>query len=171
MKRFAAVPLLWSAWSRAQTVRGVTNKNAQTSSGNCSPNIVSSAAGPVTVKLVGSCNGVDPRLVRELTQSVQRFVAQFPKTIGNLNELLDKKNIEIAEKVREVEEWTRKYRELTQRLEEGQSADNELSKQTFYALRDGNLSRAEALLKNVMSKDEQYIDCTARKSLQSRFDL
>src|SRR5439155_20065564 len=111
-------------------------------------------------KLFGSCNGIDPRLVRELTNRMQRFLSEFPKTIVNLNELLDKKNVELAGKVREIEDWTKKYRELSQRLEE-QRGDDELGKQAGDALKEGNLGRAEALMKKLLAKEEKQIDRTA----------
>ena len=103
---------------------------------------------------------------------MQKFLAQFPKTIGNLNELLDKKNVEIAERVREVEDWTKKYGELSQRLEE-QPADDELSKQAGDALKEGNLSSAEALLKVLVAKEEKQVDRTARNhfNLAEVYDL
>ena len=84
MRRLAVVFFLLPAWSAAQTP-GVTGRSTQTSSGNCSPNIVGSGSGPVTVQFIGSCNGIDPTLVGKLTQSVQKFLVQFPKTISNLN--------------------------------------------------------------------------------------
>jgi hypothetical protein len=103
---------------------------------------------------------------------MQKFLAQFPKTIGNLNELLDKKNVELAEKVREVEDWTKKYGELSQRLEQ-QPADDELSKQAGDALKEGDLSRAEALLKELVAKEEKQVDRTARNhfNLAEVYDL
>ena len=171
MRHLAAVLFLLPAWSAAQTP-GVAGSPSQASTGNCSPNIVNSGSGPVTVQLIGSCNGIDPRLLRDLTQSMQKFLAQFPKTIGNLNELLDKKNVELAEKVREVEDWTKKYGELSQRLEE-QPADDELSRQAADALKEGNLNRAEALLKELLAKEEKQVDRTARNhfNLALAYDL
>src|SRR6266850_3141250 len=160
MRHLTAVLLLLPACYAAQPP-GTTGRNTQVSSGNCSPNIVGSGGGPVTVQFIGSCNSIDPRLSRELKQSIQKFLAQFPKTIGNLNELLDKKNVELAEKVREVEDWTRKYRELSQRLEE-QPAEDELSKQAGNALKEGKLSRAETLLRELLAKEEMQVDRTAR---------
>jgi WD40 repeat protein len=138
--------LLLPALRATQTAAGAANKHTQTSSGNCSPNLISSGSGRVTVQFIGSCNGLDARLVRELTQSMQMFLAQFPKTIGHLNELLDKKDIELTEKVREVEDWTRRYSELSQQLEK-QPADDKLHRQARDALMEGSLGRAEALIK------------------------
>jgi hypothetical protein len=168
MRHWATFLILLPGWSLAQS----TGRSSQTSSGSCSPNIVSSGAEPVTVQLIGSCNGIDPRVIRELSLRMQKFLAQFPKTIGNLNELLDKKNVELAEKVREVDAWTKKYRELSQRLEE-QLADDELSKGASDALKEGDLSRAEALLKDLLSKGERQIDSTARNhfSLAGVYEL
>src|SRR6266852_3408967 len=171
MRHLAAVLLLLPACIAAQTP-GVMGTNNQASNGNCSPNIVGSGSGPVNVQFIGSCSGIDPRLVRELTQSMQKFLAQFPKTIGNLNELLDKKNVELAQKVQEVKDWTKKYLDLNQRLEE-QPAEDELSKQAGNALKEGNLSRAEALLKELLAKEEKQVERTARNhfNLAEVYDL
>jgi hypothetical protein len=85
MRHLAAALLLLPAWSAAQT-------RQQTSSGNCSPNIVTSGSGPVTVKIIDSCNSLSPALRGELEQ----FLAQFPNTVSNLNELLHRKNKQVS---------------------------------------------------------------------------
>jgi tetratricopeptide (TPR) repeat protein len=165
VKRFTVILFLLPAYSVPQT-SGETNRPGQVSSGNCSPNIVNSGSGAISVQFTGSCNAVDPRLLMELTQNLQKFLAQFPKTIANLNELLDKKNVEIAAKAQEIETWTKKYSELSQRLEE-QPVDDKLAKEAADALKQGNLSRAEALLKQLLSREEGQVDIAAR----SHFNL
>jgi len=155
MRLIAAVLFLIPAWTVAQ-IPVAAGRTGQSSSGSCSPNIVASGNGPVTVHLIGSCNGIDPRLVRELTQNMQNFLAHFPKTIDNLNELLEKNKAELAEKVREVEDWTKKYRALSQRLQD-ERRDDELSKQANDALKGGHLERAEVLLKELLAKEEKQI--------------
>jgi tetratricopeptide (TPR) repeat protein len=65
----------------------------QTTEGWCSP-----AVGQTGGHVIITCQGVDP-------QALQR-----------LNELLDKKDLELQAKIREAEEWTHKYHELSHRL-------------------------------------------------------
>src|SRR5664279_5144429 len=65
----------------------------QKSSGWCSPNIAN-VVGKVTV----NCIGVDPRALKRL------------------NAELDRKNLQLAEKIREADEWTTKYKELEAQL-------------------------------------------------------
>jgi tetratricopeptide (TPR) repeat protein len=172
--RFVAALLLLPVWSLAHVaVAGRTN--SQVSTGNCSPNIVSSGSGSVTIQLLGSCSGVDPRMLSGLTQSLQKFLAQLPKTVGNLNDLLDKKNVELGQKKEEIEDWIRKYNELSHQLEQ-QPADDTLSKQAAEALRNGDFARAESLLKDLLAKEEKQVDLTARNQfnlaqlLELRFD-
>jgi len=42
---------------------GAATGTSQASTGNCSPNIVSSGSGPVTVQLIGSCAAVDSQVL------------------------------------------------------------------------------------------------------------
>ena len=160
MRRLTALLLLLPVCAAAQAP-AAAGKTGSVSSGGCSPNIVAGASGPATVRLVGVCKGVDPRLVKDLTATLQKFLAQFPKTIPNLNELLGRKNVELARKVREAEDWARRYSELSKRLEEAAGGD-ELSKQAAQSLKAGSLTRAEALLQQQLSKDQQQVDRTAR---------
>src|SRR5205823_536775 len=110
----------------------------QHSSGNCSPN-VHDVLGNVTIQFEGSgCGSLDPVAVRNLN----RFLADFPKTQRRLQELLDKKDIELSAKVKETEEWASKYRDLSERLQE-QPADDDLSRRAALLLRDNDLDGAE----------------------------
>ncbi len=143
--------LLLPAWLAAQ---GPPAKSTtQNSSGDCSPNIISNGSGPITVQLTGSCNTVDPHLLQQLTQNVQKFLAQFPKTIQNLNEILDRRDEVLSEKLGEVQEWTTKYAQLSRRLD-NLPANDELSKRASQALKEGELSRAEALMKELEAEEE-----------------
>ena len=139
---------------------------SQASAGNCSPNIVNNGSGTITVELPGSCGSVDPQVLAKLTESLQKFVGQFPKTISRLNELLDKKDVEIAQKTKEVQDWIDRFNELSNRLEQ-KSGDDELSRQAADALHSGDLLRAENLLKDLLAKEEKQVDLTA----QNQFNL
>jgi tetratricopeptide (TPR) repeat protein len=159
-----AILLILPVWAVAQPP-GAATTNTQTSSGSCSPTIVGSGNGPITVQLPGCA--VDPQSEKRLIGLVEKFFAQFPDarrnqaTIDNLNELLIVSKTELANKVQEVEEWTTKYRELSDRLAV-QPADDELSKQAADALKKGNLGRAESLLKDLLAKDEKQVERVAR---------
>src|SRR5215468_10204230 len=61
-----------------------------------------------------------------------------PKALARLNELLDKKDLELTDKIREAEEWARKYHELEQRLAtEGQ--ESPLAQQAQALIKEGKL--------------------------------
>src|ERR1700722_11330839 len=74
-------------------------KLVQKSSGWCSPNIAN-VMGNVTV----NCIGVDPRALQRL------------------NAELNRKNLQLTEKISEADEWTTRYKELEARL--GEAGDD-----------------------------------------------
>ncbi len=159
--RCATVGLLLPIWSMAQSQVTPTKTSIQTSAGNCSPNIVSNGSGPVTVRFDGLCDSVDPRVLRNLIQSVQAFAAEFPKTIRYLNELLDKKTDALSDQAKELQEWTEKYRELRNQLNERPS-DDLMSRHAADALQVGDLGLAERLLKELLLNEEKQIDLAAQ---------
>src|SRR5260370_30435370 len=87
----------------------------QKSSGWCSPNIAN-VVGNVTV----NCIGVDPRALKRL------------------NAELDLKNLQLADKIREAEQWTERYKELEALLTQP-SDDSVLSRQAEEYLHQGDL--------------------------------
>lgn len=86
MRLFLAFVLLWVVLPASAQV-------TQQTTGWCSP-AVAGTGGNVTVV----CQGVDP------------------KALARLQELLDKKDLELADKIKEADEWVTKYRELEARL-------------------------------------------------------
>ena len=106
----------------------------QRTTGWCSP-AVADTQGNVTIE----CYGVDPR------------------ALHRLNELLDKKDLELQEKLQEAEEWARKYRELEQRLA-AESKENELARQAEILLKAGRLEKAGAILDRLLESGEREID-------------
>src|ERR1017187_1206857 len=102
----------------------------QRSSGWCSPNIAN-VVGHVTV----NCVGVDPRALRRL------------------NEALNRKKLQLADKIREADEWTAKYKELETRLSEAPD-DVALSRQAEEYLREGDLEKAGAVLDRILGREE-----------------
>src|SRR5664280_932938 len=97
----------------------------QNSSGWCSPNIAN-VTGNVTV----NCIGVDPRALKRL------------------NEELNRKNLQLTEKIRQADEWTVRYKELEERLSEA-GDDSMLSHQAEEYLHEGELEKAGAVLDRV----------------------
>jgi len=100
----------------------------QTTARRCSPAV--GQANNVTIV----CQGVDP------------------KALARLNELLDKQDLELADKIGEAEAWAQKYHELEQRLAtEGQ--DNPLAQQAQALVKEGKLEEAEVLFKRLVDSD------------------
>jgi hypothetical protein len=77
--KLIALVLALSLWSLAQSPP-ISKTSSQLSNGNCSPNIVSNGNGPVTVQFNGQCSGVDTHVLNELTRSLQKFLADYPRT-------------------------------------------------------------------------------------------
>ena len=129
---------------------------SQSSMGVCSPNI-SKTNGNVTIVFSGSACAVDPDRLRGL----EEFLKQFPKVTTRLQELLDKKDVELASKIQEAEEWAAKYRALKRRLEEQESGDD-LSRQAGELLANGDPAGAGKLLDQVVARDESRVTQSAR---------
>jgi hypothetical protein len=84
----------------------------QTSRGACSPNL-SNVSGVMKIQFASNaCSGIDPEAVRRLNA----FLTDFPKTQHRLQEILDKKDVELSETVRKAGEWAAKYEDLSKRL-------------------------------------------------------
>jgi tetratricopeptide (TPR) repeat protein len=94
----------------------------QRTEGWCSP-AVAHTGGNVTI----TCEGVNP------------------KALQRLNELLDKKDLELQEKIREAEEWARKYRQLSQALAR-ESRDSAPTQEAKALLEEGKLEEAGKVL-------------------------
>jgi hypothetical protein len=105
----------------------------QTTEGACSPAVGETHAN-VTITIV--CQGMDP------------------KALQRLNELLDKKELELQAKIREAEEWTRKYHKPSQRLaEEGGNTARVRKAQVL--LREGKPVEAGAPLDQLLESDKE----------------
>jgi hypothetical protein len=134
MKAFWVVVLsVWAFQAQAAVMETIT----QTTTGWCSPT-VGHADGNVTI----TCQGVNP------------------KALERLNELLDKKDLELQAKIREAEAWAQKYRELEQRLAaEGQ--DSPLAQQVQAFLKEGKLEEAGSLLDRLIEAEEKAVERVA----------
>jgi predicted Zn-dependent peptidase len=109
----------------------------QSTQGWCSP-AVGQAGGNVTI----ICQGVSP------------------KALERLNELLDKKDLELQAKIQEAETWAKKYRELQERLtKEGQ--DDVLARTAKELLDEGKLEEAGAILDRLLASGEQRVEQVA----------
>jgi tetratricopeptide (TPR) repeat protein len=122
--------LLWGGVAHAAEV-------AQHTEGWCSP-AVADTKGNVTV----ICQGVDP------------------KALQRLNELLDKKDLELQEKIRQAEDWAHRYRDLKAQLSKD-SPTNALAQQALTLVEEGKLDEAGALLDRLLEQEEADIDQTA----------
>jgi tetratricopeptide (TPR) repeat protein len=109
----------------------------QKSSGWCSPNIAN-VVGNVTV----NCIGVDPR------------------ALARLNAELSRNNLQLADKIREADEWTTRYKELETQLSKA-GDDSVLSRQAEEYLHEGELEKAGAILDQILGGEEKQIDRTA----------
>jgi tetratricopeptide (TPR) repeat protein len=112
-------------------------KIVQKTSGWCSP-AIANVVGNVTV----NCIGVDPR------------------ALLRLNAELDRKKLQLADKIREANDWTNKYKELETRLTKTGN-DSELSRQAADYLHSGDLEKAGAILDQLLGAEDQQTDRTA----------
>ncbi|MBK8176589.1 MAG: hypothetical protein IPK66_15350 [Rhodospirillales bacterium] len=110
----------------------------QHTTGWCSPN-VAGTDGNVTIV----CHGVDP------------------KALARLEELLDKKDLELADKIKEANEWVSKYREL----EAGLSSVGDDSKESGEAaelIKQGKFEEAGGILHQLIATQETQVAELAR---------
>jgi hypothetical protein len=118
----------------------------QTSTGNCSPNIVVTGTGSVVVQISG-CNGADPALLRMVTrqaQSLQELLKQYPLLVSKLNAIMST-NKQLAAKLREFEAAVKNFDDLTHVLD-GLGADAKFRRDAAAALTAGNIDAAAQLL-------------------------
>ena len=120
-----------------QAQAAVMETITQTTTGWCSP-AVGLTGGNVTI----NCQGVDP------------------KALVRLNELLDKKDLELQAKIRDAEEWTQKYRDLHQRLTE-EGRDDALAQQAKKLLEEGKLEEAGAIIDRLLMSGERLVEQVA----------
>lgn len=86
----------------------------QRSSGDCSPNISNTGGGTVTLQISGNaCQGIDQAAVKQ----INAFLATYPQQQRRLNELLDMKDVELGEKLKEVADLTLKYQDSVKKLD------------------------------------------------------
>jgi tetratricopeptide (TPR) repeat protein len=128
----------------------------QVSYGACSPNI-SNVSGNVTIQFTGGCGGIDPNMVKQ----INGFLTDFPKTQRRLQELFDKKYAELNERLKEAENWAKKFRDLAKGLDE-EAEDDALGKKASALLKDGDLDGATRILDQVIAREEKRDDRIAR---------
>jgi hypothetical protein len=153
--------LLALCLSTLQVHAAATETTTQTTTGTCSP-AMSHVAGHVTI----TCQGLDEQALTLLNEFLDKKFAAFlnesrdRRTSERLHELLDKKDLELQVKIREAEEWARKYHELEQRLTiEGQ--DSPLAQQAQTLLKDGKLEEAGALFDRLIDAEEKGVERAA----------
>jgi tetratricopeptide (TPR) repeat protein len=90
------------------------------------------------------------------------------RALKRLNDQLDEKNLAIAEKIAEADEWARKYRELEQQLTEARSQaaakgdDATLIKAVQDLLHKGKLEEAGNIYDQLLACDESNVDRAAQ---------
>ena len=110
----------------------------QHTTGFCSP-ALANINGNVSI----TCIGVDPRALRRL------------------NKELDRKNLQLDEKIKEANDWAARYKELEARLNAG-SDDVALSREAGELLKAGKLDEAGRVLDEVLASGEKEIDEIAK---------
>jgi tetratricopeptide (TPR) repeat protein len=109
----------------------------QKTSGWCSP-AIANVVGNVTV----NCIGVDPRALKRL------------------NVELNRKNLQLADKTREADNWTKRYNELEARLSAA-GDDSDQSRQAEEYLHEGELEKAGVILDQILAKEDKQTARTA----------
>ena len=90
------------------------------------------------------------------------------RALKRLNDELDAKDLTIAQKIKEAEEWARKYRELDRQLTETRSqaaakgADETLLKTAQNLLHEGKLEEAGKIYDQLLSHAEPDVDRAAQ---------
>ena len=96
------------------------------------------------------CNGVDPR------------------AMNRLNELLDRKDLDLKQKTAEANDWAHRYNELNAQLEEtkkqltGKGEDATLVETAQDLLHQGKLEEARAIFDRLIKSDEANVDRAAQ---------
>jgi tetratricopeptide (TPR) repeat protein len=135
---------------------GLSQSTASTG-GRCSPAITQTGGNVTITYQSNSC----PELDASTAAQVKAFLRKFPKTVDRLNELLDKKDVELKERAKEVQDWIMKYSELEKQLA-AQGDDSELSRRAAALLRDNDLNGAGKLLDEIISRGESRLDVLAQ---------
>jgi hypothetical protein len=138
------------------TLIGLSQTTSSTR-GRCSPAITQTGGNVIVTYQSGSCPELDANTVATL----KAFVEKFARTIDRLNELLDQKDVELAARAKEIQEWITKYTEVEKQLAE-RADDSDLSRQAALKLQAGDLEGAGTLLDEIISRGEPALDNLAR---------
>ena len=103
------------------------------------------------------CNGVDPR------------------AMARLNELLDRKDLDLKQKIAEADDWAHRYNDLNAQLEEtkkqlaAKSEDATLVQTAQDLLHEGKLQEAHAIFDRLIQSDEANVDRAKDRAAQDYF--
>ena len=127
----------WLALALAAAIVSDAHADAvtQTTEGWCNP-AVAGTQGNVTI----TCQGVDPRALQRL------------------NELLDKKDLELADKIREANDWAQKYQDLLAAAADDPELQN--------LIKEGKLEKAGSILDQRINQQEAVTDRLAGNYFQ-----
>src|SRR5262249_20880467 len=140
----------------------------QTSTGNCSPNIVVTGTGSVEVQISG-CNGADQTLLRMVTrqtQSLEELLKQYPVLVSKLNAIMST-NKQLTATLRELEAAAKNFADLPHVLD-GLDADAEFRRAAAAALTAGNIDAAAELLERT---DDPVIKAKIAAARSARREL
>lgn len=135
--------LLFAALNYAPLLAGQEQPQIiQESTGWCSPNIAN-VSGKVTV----ICNGIDPG------------------ALDRLNKELNRKQLQLSEKIKEANQWATRYKELERQLAQV-PGESELSQEAEKYLKQGDLENAGSVLDQLLAQEEAEVQMTAQHELE-----
>ncbi len=92
------------------------------------------------------------------------------KLLNRLLEQLDRKDVDISERDKIIEEWIKKYKELEQRLSQ-RAPDEKLALQAREQLANGNLDKAEELLQRSLEQNLKIAYEQNKKAAADAYEL
>ena len=123
------------------------NDTTQTTTGWCSPT-VNDVRGKVTI----NCHGLDPKIA------------------ALLKEELNKKDIELGQSQRIIDQWIKRYNGLQKQLAE-RPDDDALAREAKIALGEGELEKAEELLQHSLASHLKNLDKSQAQAAQDAHSL
>ena len=93
-----------------------------------------------------------------------------PARVAFLKELLDEKEIELAERQKTIDQWTERHRDLEQQLAQ-RPKDDTLAREAKVALDEGKFEEAEALLRRSLESHLKNLETFSGKAGQDAYSL
>ena len=93
-----------------------------------------------------------------------------PQVTARLEELLNEKDIELAERQKTIDQWIERYRDLEQQLAQ-RPKDDTLAREAKVALDEGKFEEAEALLRRSLESHLKNLETFSGKAGQDAYSL